>query len=349
MAPTSRRTDVSFSPLTQGRVAEASELITATIDDSLARGEGLGVDLARWAAAILNNSVSRYPEALAMAFPASADSLGLVISTWMCPERVEAGVRCGEHEVAAAALAEFEQSANHVDSDWAIGIGARSRAMLSDGDVAEGWYREAIDRLSRAQLGAELARAHLVYGEWLRRNRRRVDGREQLRTAHEMFVAMSADGFAERARRELLATGERVRPRRVDSPTELTRRRSTSLAWPGTVGRMWRLAPSSTSAHARSSGICARSSPSWGSPPDAASRMRCRLKAKRLGPPDGSGPDSADARFASSGRRARAPQLLGTADRRPRPDFWRSPAIPVPGAERIVGWAAVAASQRPAI
>ncbi len=108
------------------------------------------------------------------------------------------------------------------DADWAMGIAARSGALLAAGAAAEGLHREALDRLGRTRLRVELARAHLLYGEWLRRENRRVDARQQLHTAHDMFTAMGADGFAERARHELLATGEKVRKRRDDSGTELT-------------------------------------------------------------------------------------------------------------------------------
>jgi len=206
----------------QGRIPEASALIAATIEDSTVRGEGLGVDLARWAAAILNNSICQYAEALETASPASTDTPGLYISTWMLPERIEAAVRCGERDSAASALGEFLGSANPGLSDWGLGVAARCRAMLSDGDVAEALYREAIDRLGCTPIRTELARTHLVFGEWLRRQNRRVDAREQLRTAHEMFLAMGAGGFAERARTELLATGERVRKRQADARSELT-------------------------------------------------------------------------------------------------------------------------------
>ncbi|MGW5237520.1 helix-turn-helix transcriptional regulator [Monashia sp. NPDC004114] len=205
----------------QGRVADASALIASTIEDSTRRGEGLGVDLARWTGAILNNSVGRYEEALAMASPANANLPGIYISTWMLPERIESGVRCGQLEAAAAALHEFRESANPGESEWGLGVEARSRAMLAEGEAAEALYREAIDHLARTPIRTELARAHLVFGEWLRRENRRVDAREQLRTAHLMFSLMSADGFAERARRELAATGEHVRKRR-DRPAALT-------------------------------------------------------------------------------------------------------------------------------
>jgi len=194
----------------RGQVAEASALIAKTIADSVIRGEGLGVDLARWTAAILNNSVGRYEEALAMASPASTEIPGLYIATWMLPERIEAAVRSGRRDLATAALAELEETANPGNSHWALGVLARSRALLSEGADAECLYREAIKRLGATPIRAEVARAHLVYGEWLRRQNRRVDAREQLRLAHEMFVGMSAEGFAERARRELVATGERV-------------------------------------------------------------------------------------------------------------------------------------------
>jgi DNA-binding CsgD family transcriptional regulator len=206
----------------QGRTAEASTLVAATIEDSVARGEGLGVDLARWTAAILNNSLARYAEALAAGSPASSDTPGLYISTWMLLERIEAAVRCGYRDVAASALEDFESSAHTGDSDWGCGVQLRARALLSDGDVAEGHYRAAIQHLRRTRIRTELARTHLLFGEWLRRHSRRVDAREQLRTAHDMFLAMPAYGFAERARHELLATGEHVRAHRAGSADELT-------------------------------------------------------------------------------------------------------------------------------
>ena len=206
----------------QGRIDEASALIARTGADSLARGEGLGVDLARYSGAVLNNSLGRYPEAMELASPASAENPGLVISTWMLSERVEAAVRCGERKVAASALAELERAARPGNSEWGLGIEARSRAMLSEESIADVLYREAIERLDRTPLRAEVARSHLVYGEWLRRSNRRVDARVQLKTAHGMFVEMTADGFAERARRELLATGEHVRARGVSGGGELT-------------------------------------------------------------------------------------------------------------------------------
>ena len=206
----------------QGRIAEATALIAATIEDSVVRGEGLGVDLARWTAAILNNSVGRYEKAMAMASPASKETPGLYISTWMLPERIEAAARCGEREVAAGALQDFLDSAHPSESDWGLGLGARSQAMLTEGALAESLYRESIDHLSRTQLLTEVARAHLVFGEWLRREKRRAEAREQLRVSYEMFTTMGAEAFAERARHELLATGETVRKRTVDTRNDLT-------------------------------------------------------------------------------------------------------------------------------
>jgi DNA-binding CsgD family transcriptional regulator len=206
----------------QGRVAEASTLITETIEDSASRGEGLGVDLARWSAAILYNSVGRFAEALDMASPASPRSPGFYISTWMLPERIEAAVRSGAPALAAQALAEFRDTAHVADSDWGLGLECRCRAMLSTGDEAEQLYRRAIEHLRRTPIRTELARTHLVLGEWLRRENRRVDARAELHVAYDMFVAMSADGFAERARHELVVSGEHVSKRRDDTGTELT-------------------------------------------------------------------------------------------------------------------------------
>jgi DNA-binding CsgD family transcriptional regulator len=206
----------------QGRRTEASELIEATTEDSLLRGEGLGVDLARWTSAILANGLGCYEEALAAADPVSDETPGLYISTWMLSERIEAAVRCAKPQVAADALQRFSATAHVGDNDWALGIEARSRALLGEGEVAERLYREAIDRLSNTRVLTELARSHLLYGEWLRRAHRRVDARRHLRTAHDLFASLGADGFGDRARRELLATGERVRKRSAETRDDLT-------------------------------------------------------------------------------------------------------------------------------
>ena len=141
---------------------------------------------------------------------------------WALPELVEAAARVGDTELARDALNRLAETTQPAGTEFALGIEARCRALLSDGAAAEELYREAIDRLSRTQLRPELARAHLLYGEWLRREGRRFDAREQLRTAHDMFVAIGMEAFAERARRELIATGEKVRKRSDETRDELT-------------------------------------------------------------------------------------------------------------------------------
>ena len=137
-------------------------------------------------------------------------------------ELIEAAVRTGEAEPAAGALERLSEMTRAGGTDWALGVEARSRALLNEGEVAERLYREAIDRLGRTRVRAELGRTHLLFGEWLRRERRRLDAREQLRTAHEMFVGMGIEAFAGRAERELLATGERARKRTVETREDLT-------------------------------------------------------------------------------------------------------------------------------
>jgi DNA-binding CsgD family transcriptional regulator len=138
------------------------------------------------------------------------------------PELIEAAVRSGEHTLAERALERLAQSTRAGDTDWGLGLEARSRALLTDGDEADDLYREAIERLGRTRNRLQLARAHLLYGEWLRRQRRRRDAREQLRSALEMFRNMGTEAFAGRAERELRATGERVRRRSVETRDELT-------------------------------------------------------------------------------------------------------------------------------
>jgi DNA-binding CsgD family transcriptional regulator len=132
-------------------------------------------------------------------------------ANWALSEMVEAAARSGQPDLAADAFAHLEVVTHAGGTDWALGLQARAHALLSDGDAAERLYREAIERLGRTRLRGEHARARLLYGEWLRRSGRRVDAREQLRAAHERFAGMGAEAFAERARRELEATGETVR------------------------------------------------------------------------------------------------------------------------------------------
>ena len=249
----------------QGRSNEASELIEATTNDSVVRGEGLGVDLARWTTAILANGLGRYEEALAAAQPASDETPGLYISTWMLPERIEAAVRHAKPKVAAEALEQFTEHAHIADAQWACGVEARSRALLSEGEAAEHLYREAIDRLSTTRVRTELARAHLLFGEWLRRQNRRVDARQQLHTAHDLFASMGADGFGDRARRRAARDGRDVSASAASRrATTSRRRRSTSPGWRATGAPIPRSAPSSTSAPGRSNGTSATCSPSSG-------------------------------------------------------------------------------------
>ena len=206
----------------RGNEAEAAPLIEATIAEATAGGQGIAVTYAHWAAAILFNGLGRYPEALAAARQASQDKPALYMAMWAWPELIEAAVRTGHTQLAVDALERLAETTQAGGTDFGLGIEARSRALLSEGEAAEGCYREAIDRLGRTQLRPELARAHLLYGEWLRRENRRTDARVQLRTAHESLAAMGAEAFAERARRELLATGETVHKRTVQAPDTLT-------------------------------------------------------------------------------------------------------------------------------
>jgi DNA-binding CsgD family transcriptional regulator/tetratricopeptide (TPR) repeat protein len=208
----------------RGRESQVSELTETSTKDAERRGEGAGLTFLSWAAAVLYNSLGRYEEALAAAQQAGDDQHELLFSTWAAAEMVEAATRSGVPEQALSALHRLAESTGASGTDWALGIEARSRALVSDDVAAERLYREALVRLARARLRMELGRAHLLYGEWLRRQSRRVDARGQLRTAHEMFTGMGADGFAERAARELRATGERVRKRSTDPPAKLTAR-----------------------------------------------------------------------------------------------------------------------------
>ena len=206
----------------QGREAEASALIAATIEQAAAGGQGIALTCAHWATAVLYNGLARYDDAAAAARQAAANHFEPWVSTWALAELAEAAVRAGDSELARGALERLAETTQPCGTDFALGIEARCRALLSQGAVADELYREAIDRLSRTQLRPELARAHLLYGEWLRREGRRADAREQLRTAHDMLAAIGMEAFAERARRELAATGEKVRKRDVEPVTTLT-------------------------------------------------------------------------------------------------------------------------------
>ncbi|MEV1066434.1 LuxR C-terminal-related transcriptional regulator [Streptomyces sp. NPDC050263] len=208
----------------RGREAECIDLSKRAGEGASRRGEGVGPVVSGWGRAVLYNSLGRYAEAAEAAATATREypRLEMGIPTWSLVEYIEATARQGTPGPALAALDRLVEVTQPSGTDWALGIEARSRALLSEGTEAEGHYLKAIDRLSRTSVRGELARARLLYGEWLRRERRRQAAREQLRMAHELFVAMGMEGFAQRAIRELAATGENVRKRTVSSKSELT-------------------------------------------------------------------------------------------------------------------------------
>jgi DNA-binding CsgD family transcriptional regulator len=205
----------------RGDGAGAPAVIEIIEREAIARGEGGLLTFSEHASALLCNGLGHYEAALACAKQASAQD-ELSISVWSLPELVEAAVRSGRPDTAADALERLSERARVAGTEWALGVEARSRALLSEGALADELYREAAERLGRCRIALDLARAHLLYGEWLRRGRRRLDAREQLRAAHEMFTKMGAEAFAERAERELLATGESARKRTVETSDELT-------------------------------------------------------------------------------------------------------------------------------
>jgi DNA-binding CsgD family transcriptional regulator len=206
----------------RGREADAFALLESAINDAAAVGQGFAVQWGEFVKAILFNGLGRYGEAVVAARRASDDTPELFISSWALAELIEAASRSGKPGHAASALERLTEDTTVAGTDWGLGIAARSKALLTDGDAAESLYREAIERLGRTRLAPELARAHLLYGEWLRRERRRIDARQELRTAHELLSDLGVEAFAERARLELQATGERARQRTVDTLDQLT-------------------------------------------------------------------------------------------------------------------------------
>jgi DNA-binding CsgD family transcriptional regulator len=205
----------------RGQEAQALEMFETSIKDATARGEGRTIGMAEYATAVLYNGLGRYEAALAAARRACQyEDPG--IFGWSLVELIEAAARAGDPQAGTEALAELAERTRASGTDWALGIEARSRALLSSGQAADDLYREAVQRLARTRLATPLARAHLVRGEWLRREGHRREARQELREAHEMFSGMGAEGFAGRARSELLATGETVRKRTVDTMTDLT-------------------------------------------------------------------------------------------------------------------------------
>ncbi|WP_202106983.1 AAA family ATPase [Agromyces seonyuensis] len=244
--------------LMSGRIAEAEELYDAVREIMAASDVPEGPDRAGWFAAyrgddaakqesaaavahrvaergeaqwrlsdrmqdgILHNSQARYAEALAATASADGHPFDLGLAGWVLPEQVEAAARSGEPDSGRAALRRLQEIAEATGTDWAVGLAARSAALLADDADAEALYLAAIDALARTRIGTAQARAHLLYGEWLRRQNRRVEARESLRLAHERFVADGAHAFAERAARELSATGEIVHRSAVGPVDELT-------------------------------------------------------------------------------------------------------------------------------
>jgi DNA-binding CsgD family transcriptional regulator/tetratricopeptide (TPR) repeat protein len=212
-----------------GREAEVSALIEDTTADVTRRGEGIGIAVAHWTNAVVHNGLANYPEALAAAQNALRhqqypDLRYPGVANWAAAELIEAAVRSGRRDLAAEVFDWIATMTGASRTEWALGLEARCRALLSDGDHAEALYEEAIERLGRTRVGTESARATLLYGEWLRRQGRRLDARQQLRAAGEQFTAMGAEAFAERAHQELVATGEKARKRTVTTAGALTAR-----------------------------------------------------------------------------------------------------------------------------
>jgi DNA-binding CsgD family transcriptional regulator len=219
----SRRTNIPKLILAgyKGDEDRASQLIDEAQRDAVARGEGFVLTFGEHAHAVLHNASGHYATAFDYARNASAQD-ELHAAVWSLPELLEAAARSGRHEVAVKALDRLRQRTQAAGTEWALGIEARCTALLSDDANAEGFYREAIERLGHCRVSLDLARAQLLFGEWLRRRGRRVDSREQLRAAHQKFAGMGAEAFARRAAHELTATGETARKRTIETTDDLT-------------------------------------------------------------------------------------------------------------------------------
>ncbi|MFD6291506.1 LuxR C-terminal-related transcriptional regulator [Streptomyces sp. NPDC060205] len=194
----------------------AEAVIRSGIGEASSWGEGRAIGLGHYLLAVLYNGFGRYQDALTHG-ELVMEYEDMSVIGFALAEVVESAARSGAPETAAVALRRLAERADAGGTDWALGVLARSRALLEEGPAAERLYRDALDRLGRSRIAVQLARTHLLYGEWLRRENRRVDAREHLRTAHEAFRGFGAVSYAERARRELLATGETVRPRQPDT------------------------------------------------------------------------------------------------------------------------------------
>jgi DNA-binding CsgD family transcriptional regulator len=197
-------------------------MLEAASAEATGRGEGISLTVIAWARALLYNGLGVPDKAFAAALEAVDCPTNSAVAAWAIVELIEAGARLGELEAAREAARRFAQIAGAAATDWALGVSARSHALLCTGAAAEQLYGDAIALLRRSQMRVDLARAHLLYGEWLRRERRRVDAREQLRAAHDQFTSIGMEAFAERARNELLATGEKTRKRTVETRDDLT-------------------------------------------------------------------------------------------------------------------------------
>jgi DNA-binding CsgD family transcriptional regulator len=206
----------------RGDKKDAARTLDAAEADATRRGEGISLTVVAWARALLHNGGGAYSEALAAAREAIDCPTNSAAAAWGMVELVEAAARVGDLPSATEVGRRFADIAGAAGTEWALGIDARLRALVSTGAMAEHGYLESLDRLARAHARVELLRTHLLYGEWLRRENRRVDARAQLRLAHDGFTAIGMGAFAERGRRELLATGETVRKRNVETRDALT-------------------------------------------------------------------------------------------------------------------------------
>ncbi len=225
LAPSPRADTLAYIPLLlaawRGQASTASDLARAMTAAAQVRGEGAAIAFAGYAMAVLGNGTGQYEQALDAAGRACAGD-EVATSSWALPELVEAASRAGRADLASVAADRLFERARASGTDWAMGTAARARALVAGNEASEALHREAIERLERSRMVAHVARARLSYGEWLRRQGRRADAREELRAAHEALASMGAKGFAASARRELLATGEKVRKRRVETRDQLT-------------------------------------------------------------------------------------------------------------------------------
>jgi DNA-binding CsgD family transcriptional regulator len=206
----------------RGRLEDASVALDLAAADAMQRGEGISLTVVAWARALLYNGLGVYDAAFTAAKEALACPTNSAAAAWAMAELVEAAPRIGESATAREVAGRLSEVADAAGTDWALGVKARSLAVLSTGATAEGLYLEALERLERCKMGVEEARAHLLYGEWLRREGRRVDARVELRNAYDAFTSIGMEAFAERAGHELLATGETVRKRRPETRDDLT-------------------------------------------------------------------------------------------------------------------------------